>query len=447
MKFLLTILSLILATIIFAQKSSALWKTEIVLGNNFSFTTFLNITQKDNSFLITSPKNADKRLFGGFKSTMARLSGKIPKGGILVKIEGKQNSDSLHGKVIITGSGQLNFKGTLTENRFSGNLLNDDEAIVGSLIGVQTNESRLYYNHLYTKFVETTQNNLYSKEVLQTKEWEKFQKELKNLCDKAQDDIELFLGFNMLSSELPFSHYNLMIQKDENGDTIEKENKKATVIFEEKSKNTAYLKIKNFSTSQEELAIIFPRIVENKNYENLIIDLRDNGGGGIEAAFEFARHIMDDTVEVGYFVTNRLNYSEFNIQDFETLPVSPSKTTDDFIEELKTGRGAKLVFQKPDNSVFSGKLYILTNSNTASTCESIVYILKNTRRATIVGERTAGAMLSAAPFEISGKYKLFLPLADFYTYDGVRLDQVGVLPDIEIPSEQALGKVLDLIQK
>jgi len=91
-------------------------------------------------------------------------------------------------------------------------------------------------------------------------------------------------------------------------------------------------------------------------------------------------------------------------------------------------------------------MYILTNGNTASTCEPIVYVLKESERATIIGEKTAGAMLSATLFDIYGKYKLFLPIADFYTYDGVRLEGVGVKPNIETTSENALNKTLELIK-
>lgn len=171
------------------------------------------------------------------------------------------------------------------------------------------------------------------------------------------------------------------------------------------------------------------------------MDLRGNAGGGIEAAFEFGKNILNQETEVGYFVTNK-----FNSKDLSKLPATKATTTNGFIEEMKNGKGAKLVFPKSDNAVFLGKLYILTDSKTASTCEPIVYVLKNTKRATIVGSNTAGAMLSAAPFQIFGKYKLILPIADFYTFDNIRLDQIGVTPDIETEPESALDKVLELIK-
>ena len=51
------------------------------------------------------------------------------------------------------------------------------------------------------------------------------------------------------------------------------------------------------------------------------------------------------------------------------------------------------------------------------------------------GKAKLGRMSAASPFVVSGKYMLILPIADFYTYDGVRLDRVGVNPDIEVKSE------------
>ena len=73
--------------------------------------------------------------------------------------------------------------------------------------------------------------------------------------------------------------------------------------------------------------------------------------------------------------------------------------------------------------------------------------MKEKKIATIVGKNTAGAMLSGAFFNLDTKYKLFLPIADFYTFDGIRLDKLGVKPDIETLSEEALNKALEMIRE
>ncbi len=445
MKHNFTIIFLLFVSISFAQQEKNKWKSEFSFEDGTSMTTFLKVNKTNNQYVITSPKNADVRLVGSFKAYLGRLFGKSPKKGIFLTINTNQIGDSLIGNTKVPMLGKLKFRGVINENSLNGVLVKNDTLIVGTLKSVKSQENRINYNYLYPKILKITKDNIFSKEVIKTKEWNKFQKKLKKLCAKSQDDIELYFGFNMLSSNLPFSHYYLFIkEKQEEKDNAELEEKEPTVIFEEKKNNTGYLKIKNFSSSKSELAITLPKIIEKK-YQNLIIDLRDNGGGGVEAAFEFAKHVINETTVVGYFVTNKLEYSGFNSKLFETLPEAKPETTEEFIETLKNGKGAKLVFSKSNNPIFYGNLYVLINNRTASTCEPIVHLLKTSNKATIIGKKTAGAMLSGTVFDVSGKYKLFLPVADFYTYDGNRLEGIGVSPNIETTSENALDKALTLI--
>lgn len=437
----------------FAQQNQTILKSEIAFKSNFfsstTLTTFLKVEQTDNEFILTSPKNADVRIFGGFKARLGRMLGKSPKKGIFVTIICEQKGDSLIGFMKTPFLEKFKFKGLYKNDSLSGKIIKND-TIVGNIIGIKSQETSIDYNHLFPKIIDITQNNIYSKKVLQTDEWKKFRKELKKTLDTVQDDIELYLSFKLLSQNLPFSHYYLFIQETTEkveGHDISKnpEKKVPTVVYEKKNKTTGYLKIKNFGSSKKELARILLKIIK-ENPKNLIIDLRNNGGGGIDAAFEFGKYIMNKNVEIGYFVTNELQYTGFDIDLFKKLPVAKPETTEEFIERLKQGKGAKLVFNNPGAPVYAGNIFVLTNDNTGSTCEPIVYVLKESGRATIIGEKTAGAMLSGALFDISGKYKLFLPIADFYTYDGVRLEGVGVAPNIETTSENALNKALSIIK-
>lgn len=445
MKNILIVLFLLISTISFSQKNQTNLKSEINI-DAYSLTTFLKVKQTGNQFLMTSPKNADVRLFGWFKAKLARIFGKSPKKGILATINCVQKGDSLVGNMNISMLGSMKFKGTYKNEILKGNIIKNDTIIIGTIKGTKSKENSIDYNHLYNKMMKITNNNIYSKSVIQTEEWNKFQKQLKKTLNKVQDDVELFFGFQILSPKPPFSHYNLLLLKEKTvfGNKNKIEIKK-TVTYKKENENTTYLKIKNFETSQNELANIFPKIIKD-NPKNLIIDLRDNLGGGIEAGFEFGKHIMSGTTEIGYFTTNKLQNIGFDKDLFEKLPDAEPQTTDEFIENLKQDKGAKLIFKNINKPVYLGNIYVLTNKNTASTCEPIVYRLKESKRATIVGENTAGAMLSATIFEISGKYKLFLPIADFYTYDGIRLEGVGVKPNIETKSEDALDKVLEIIK-
>lgn len=442
MKFVLNFVLIFLFNFSFAQKSTH-FKSEMDFGNGTVFSTFLDVAIVQNQFTITSPENADVRIMGG-KAKLGRLMGKSPKKGIIMTISGTLKSDSLFGETKIPMIGKLVFRGVIKNNILSGEFLNYDTIGIGTLHGESTAENKIDYASLYPKLLKTIQENVYSASVLQTKEWKNFQKDIETLCNEAHDDIELYFGFNILARKLPFTHLTLVIAQDAAGQD-HTANMQKSVVFKEKNSSTAYLQIKNFSSSTDELAAILPGIVSNTAYKNLIIDLRDNGGGGIEAAFALAKYIVSEDMEVGYFPTNKLNYSGYQPELFGTLPELQPKSTDAFGNELKVSPGVKLIFKKPGNAAFKGNIYVLTNGKTASTCEPIVYALKASKKATIIGEKTYGGMLSASPFVVSGKYMLMVPIADFYTYDGTRLDKVGVSPDIEVKSDEALNKALEVI--
>jgi len=427
-----------------ARKNTSHFKSELDFGNGIVLSTFLDVTIDQNQFTITSPKNADVRIFGG-KAKVGRALGKSPKKGIIITINGQQKNDSLFGSTNIPMIGKLKFKGTMQNETLSGIFLTQDTIAIGKLNGIHSEENKIDYSFFYPLQQKTLHEHLYSKEILQTKEWKEFQQKIEKLCQTAHDDIEMYFGYNLLAQKLSFSHLSFVIAQDVTDEDEETESTEKSVVFEEKNDDTAYLLIKNFSSSTEELAATLPKIVENQNYKNLIVDLRDNPGGGIEAAFEFAKYITDRDLEVGYFLTNKLKYAGYQPELFKTLPELQPKSTTEFIEELKASSGVKLIFKKPNNPVFAGKIYVLTNEGTGSTCEPIVYALKNTKKATIIGEKTFGGMLAASPFVVTGKYRLMLPIADFYTYDGVRLDRVGVSPDIETKSDDALTKTLEII--
>src|SRR5690606_8728051 len=106
----------LLVTTSFAQQYSENYKGEIDLGGGFAFSTFLTVKQRENQVKITSPKGADRRLFGIVKSTLGRLTGKVPKKGVFVRIEVNQIGDSLIGVAKAPMLGTMDFKGVLKDN-------------------------------------------------------------------------------------------------------------------------------------------------------------------------------------------------------------------------------------------------------------------------------------------------------------------------------------------
>ena len=81
---------------------------------------------------------------------------------------------------------------------------------------------------------------------------------------------------------------------------------------------------------------------------------------------------------------------------------------------------------------------MLTSSTTASAAELAADILQGSGRATLIGETTAGEMLSQKMFDVPGGFLLSLPIADYYSATNGRIEGVGVKPDIESGADAAL---------
>ena len=76
----------------------------------------------------------------------------------------------------------------------------------------------------------------------------------------------------------------------------------------------------------------------------------------------------------------------------------------------------------------------LVNKTSRSGKEILVFGAKKYKLATIIGERTAGAVLGARLFPLSNGDFLYLA-GKSCLIDGVDLEGIGVAPDIEVPMD------------
>ncbi len=130
------------------------------------------------------------------------------------------------------------------------------------------------------------------------------------------------------------------------------------------------------------------------------------------------------------------------------------KDTDAFILDIRDGFGGRPEgymdpFYRPDVSLewktspktgftqkfgYGKPMVLLINGGSRSAKEVLSYIVKKSKRATLIGSTTAGNVLGTSPMAVAGRYYLEIPMVDVVT-DGVRLEGKGVAPDIAIPAE------------
>lgn len=135
----------------------------------------------------------------------------------------------------------------------------------------------------------------------------------------------------------------------------------------------------------------------------VVLDLRHNSGGLIASAL-FA---------VGEFFP-------------EAVPV--------FITLDQKGERFRWASLQLGSAHYAGRLAVLTGPQTASAAEILSSVLQEKGRATIVGRRTAGALLAAIQANLPDKGMVQVSQLDVITMGGKRLEDEGLAPDVEMPA-------------
>jgi len=177
------------------------------------------------------------------------------------------------------------------------------------------------------------------------------------------------------------------------------------------------------------------RAIESLNCEQLVIDLRGNTGGGI-GCLRLMSYLTEARVPVGYSVTRRKAEQTFSKEDLPVFDHIPSK---------KIGLlGLALKFVGRDQSVaiateglgrrrFHGKVVVLVNEHSASSCEMVAAFASENKLAAIVGSPTPGRLLGGHSFRVGHGYRIAIPVAAYYTWNGTFLEGKGVVPDVDQP--------------
>ncbi|HLF45740.1 MAG TPA: S41 family peptidase [Chitinophagaceae bacterium] len=148
-------------------------------------------------------------------------------------------------------------------------------------------------------------------------------------------------------------------------------------------KSTGYIRLNKFSeTSYEEFMNALEELNKNK-IENLVVDLRGNGGGLLNEAVDMADEFLSEDKLVVF--TEGLNMKR---------------------REYKCKRPG--LFEE-------GKLVILVDELSASASEVLAGALQDWDRATIIGRRTFGKGLVQEQYELSDGSAIRLTVARYYT--------------------------------
>ena len=164
-------------------------------------------------------------------------------------------------------------------------------------------------------------------------------------------------------------------------------------------KDTAYIKLDQFTSNSPEEMKTLVKDLQSKFVDNVILDLRDNPGGDLNAAIGIAN------VFISAGKIAELRYKD--------------ETKNEFIYSEN--------FHAPNFD-----LVVLVNENSASASEFLAMAIQSRGAGDIIGTKTYGKgsmqVLNRAINGAGFKYTV----GEFYTYTGKRIHTVGVTPDVYV---------------
>jgi carboxyl-terminal processing protease len=170
-----------------------------------------------------------------------------------------------------------------------------------------------------------------------------------------------------------------------------------------------YLQVTQFSErTGEEFAAALERL-ENQGLRALVIDLRNNPGGLLDAAIEVCDQFFDKDELIVY-----------------TQGRTPETRDNHY------ARGGHRPRHYP--------VAIIVNGGTASAAEIVSGAMRDTKRAVIVGEKSFGKGSVQSVIELQNGEGLRLTTARYYTPSGITIHEKGIIPQVEIevtPDDEA----------
>jgi len=297
---------------------------------------------------------------------------------------------------------------------------------------------------LVERAIATGEAAIANPEFVSGEAWAAFTRTLRDPEVQALDDVAFHRAFNEAADALPFTHFRLHWQpgvRDDNQDDA------PAIRLSWPGERVAMVQMRMFEGDPAVITATLNEVMRS-DAEALIIDLRGTPGGSFPTATALSRALRREAIDAGAFLTRAWFAQHGDYPDADQYAgIAAVEELDlaTFAAQLRRDGAARLILPAHKDPIFEGRLVILTDGDTASTCEPLVYLLQQ-QGVPVIGERTAGAMLSAEHFPLDDTFRLFVPVADYVTPDLVRLDHRGVRPDIEVPADQALERALDLLE-
>lgn len=180
--------------------------------------------------------------------------------------------------------------------------------------------------------------------------------------------------------------------------------------------NTGYLKIKTFGNDTTEDVKKALEYFNKNKIDRLIIDLRYNPGGLLNAAVEI---------------------SDFFLEKDLTIVSTKGRAE----------KGKETFFKASKQPIYKGKIILLVNKGSASASEILSGALRDNNKALLLGEKTFGKGSVQKTYSLDKEVGIAVTVAKYYTPSGAMIHGKGIMPDFEVKTAEFPEKETEELKK
>lgn len=275
----------------------------------------------------------------------------------------------------------------------------ETDALINQLA---TNLQQTYFDTEKAEELSTVLKQKLKKKELYNIPCDSLTKKLTLLLREKTNDIHFYVGQHVPEKEQPKQYFN-------GGFTEVK-------IM---GHNIGYIKWDRCIADDEAFKKIKSALVFLEGIDYLIIDISANPGGDGRSGSFINQHLYEDPAYQNLLLKKCVGETSWYQSE---VPYNYSDAP----------------------KFYTTPLYIITSGNTGSAAEYFAFIAQEMERATILGTTTAGAGNPVTMVTI-GNFFVYIPICEIKTQEGKSIEAKGVVPDVQLSSDNWLNETINYI--
>lgn len=128
----------------------------------------------------------------------------------------------------------------------------------------------------------------------------------------------------------------------------------------------------------------------------------------------------------------RRGYAKERLPALDRIPSSKLGVLPLIVRFAGAGRSVAVYTEALGAKAHHGRVVLLVNEHSASAAEMVAAFASENGLATLVGTKTPGRLVAASAFKVGFGYRVALPVAAYYTWQGTNLEGRGVEPNVSV---------------